>query len=224
MKHEKDTFVFAFTSHLFLSELHFSLYASIVPVYTHMFGICRSGNKETRSVQRALPCHTPPVAVPSVGRFGIRPCSLVIHYRGFLILHSSFIMMCFDVHTHHLSASPSEAIFNADSSENYPMQLRWIESVLGKDKRVIALGEAGLDKCCHVPFALQEEAFRMMGSFSEQHCLPLIIHAVKVYNELIALKKEIHPSQPWIVHGFRGKKELAQSLVRQGFYLSFGEH
>ena len=28
MKHEKDTFVFAFTSHLFLSELHFSLYAS----------------------------------------------------------------------------------------------------------------------------------------------------------------------------------------------------
>ena len=170
MKHEKDTFVFAFTSHLFLSELHFSLYASIVPVYTHMFGICRSGNKETRSVQRALPCHTPPVAVPSVGRFGIRPCSLVIHYRGFLILHSSFIMMCFDVHTHHLSACPSEAIFNADSkyiplpdeamwlsvgihpwhltSENYPMQLRWIESVLGKDKRVIALGEAGLDKCC----------------------------------------------------------------------------
>ena len=136
--------------------------------------------------------------------------------------------MCFDVHTHHLSASPSEAIFNADSkyiplpdeamwlsvgihpwyltSENYPMQLRWIESVLGKDKRVIALGEAGLD------------------TFSEQHCLPLIIHAVKVYNELIALKKEIHPSQPWIVHGFRGKKELAQSLVRQGFYLSFGEH
>ena len=64
MKHEKDTFVFAFTSHLFLSELHFSLYASIVPVYTHMFGICRSGNKETRSVQRAylairrlLRCH-----------------------------------------------------------------------------------------------------------------------------------------------------------------------
>lgn len=246
MKHEKDTFVFAFTSHLFLSELHFSLYASIVPVYTHMFGICRSGNKETRSVQRALPCHTPPVAVPSVGRFGIRPCSLVIHYRGFLILHSSFIMMCFDVHTHHLSACPSEAIFNADSkyiplpdeamwlsvgihpwyltSENYPMQLRWIESVLGKDKRVIALGEAGLDKCCHAPFSLQEEAFRMIVSLSEHYSLPLVIHAVKVYNELIALKKEIHPSQPWIVHGFRGKKELAQSLVRQGFYLSFGEH
>ena len=178
MKHEKDTFVFAFTSHLFLSELHFSLYASIVPVYTHMFGICRSGNKETRSVQRALPCHTPPVAVPSVGRFGIRPCSLVIH---------------FDVHTHHLSACPSEAIFNADSkyiplpdeamwlsvgihpwhltSENYPMQLRWIESVLGKDKRVIALGEAGLDKCCHAPFSLQEEAFRMIVSLSEHYTL-----------------------------------------------------
>lgn len=155
-------------------------------------------------------------------------------------------MMCFDVHTHHLSACPSEAIFNADSkyiplpdeamwlsvgihpwhltSENYPIQLRWIESVLGKDKRVIALGEAGLDKCCHAPFSLQEEAFRMIVSLSEHYRLPLVIHAVKAYNELIALKKEIHPSQPWIVHGFRGKKELAQSLVRRGFYLSFGEH
>ena len=110
------------------------------------------------------------------------------------------------------------------TSENYPMQLRWIESVLGKDKRVIALGEAGLDKCCHAPFSLQEEAFRMIVSLSEHYRLPLVIHAVKVYNELISLKKEIHPSQPWIVHGFRGKKELAQSLVRQGFYLSFGEH
>lgn len=31
------------------------------------------------------------------------------------------------------------------------------------------------------------------------------------------------PENAWIIHGFRGKKELAESLVRQGFYLSFGE-
>ena len=29
--------------------------------------------------------------------------------------------------------------------------------------------------------------------------------------------------QPWIIHGFRGKKEVARSLLDQGFYLSFGQ-
>ena len=28
---------------------------------------------------------------------------------------------------------------------------------------------------------------------------------------------------PWIIHGFRGKPQLAEALIRQGFYLSLGE-
>lgn len=27
---------------------------------------------------------------------------------------------------------------------------------------------------------------------------------------------------PWIIHGFRGKKQLAEQLLDRGFYLSFG--
>lgn len=215
-----------------------------MPVYPDLFRICRTSDKKAWSVQRALFGYTPFAPVSSVGRFGIRPGSLIalILYLLYLLL----LKMYFDIHTHHLSACPSEAIYNADSNymptpdeaiyisvgihpwhltdEDYPVRLQWAESMLQDDKRIIALGEAGLDKCCDTPFALQEEAFRKVISLSEQYCLPLIIHAVKAYNELIALKKEVHPSQPWIIHGFRGKKELAQSLVNQGFYLSFGEH
>ena len=29
---------------------------------------------------------------------------------------------------------------------------------------------------------------------------------------------------PWVIHGFRGSAELAKSLVRHGFFLSFGEN
>ena len=101
--------------------------------------------------------------------------------------------MYFDIHTHHLSACPSEAIYNADSNymptpdeaiyisvgihpwhftdEDYPVRLQWMESMLQDDKRIIALGEAGLDKCCDTPSALQEEAFRKVISLSEQYCL-----------------------------------------------------
>ena len=151
--------------------------------------------------------------------------------------------MLLDVHTHHLPADPGMAILNQTFDEpiipeahylslsvhpwsltitNLPHQLRWVKSHLS-DPRVIALGETGLDKLCAVPLPLQERAFRAMASISEQHRLPLILHVVKCAAEIIALKKELHPSMPWIIHGFRGKVELAQTYLRQGFYLSFGE-
>ena len=28
---------------------------------------------------------------------------------------------------------------------------------------------------------------------------------------------------PWIIHGFRGKPQLAQQLLNKGFYISLGE-
>lgn len=37
-------------------------------------------------------------------------------------------------------------------------------------------------------------------------------------------QKIVKPHIPWIIHGFRGNGELAQQLILQGFYLSFGEH
>jgi TatD DNase family protein len=51
----------------------------------------------------------------------------------------------------------------------------------------------------------------------------MIIHCVQAWQEIIALKKEIRPKVPWIIHGFRGKPELAGQLINHGFYLSFGD-
>ena len=89
---------------------------------------------------------------------------------------------------------------------------------------VIAIGEAGLDKCKGSSMNLQMTLFKRQATLSEEKSLPLIIHCVKSFNELVQLKKEIHPSQPWIIHGFRGKEALAMDCIRHGFYLSFGEH
>ena len=41
---------------------------------------------------------------------------------------------------------------------------------------------------------------------------------------MLRIKKEIKPVQTWIIHGFRGKPQLAKQLLRAGFYLSYGEH
>jgi TatD DNase family protein len=88
--------------------------------------------------------------------------------------------------------------------------------------QVLAVGEAGLDKLTNVSMKQQITVFREQMELSELVKKPLIIHSVRANNELIQLKKDIRPTQPWIIHGFRGKAALAEMLLNQGFYLSFG--
>lgn len=89
---------------------------------------------------------------------------------------------------------------------------------------VVAIGEAGLDKLAEAPLERQQEVFKASAALAESLGVFLIIHCVKAWDELIALKKELKPRMPWIIHGFRGNAALAGQLIRQGFYLSFGEH
>ena len=155
--------------------------------------------------------------------------------------------MLLDIHSHQLTDHPEHVLLSCGmqdchtpefqqahylsvslhpwylTEENLPGQLEWMAETLASDSRVIALGEAGLDKCCPVSYELQRTAFLETVRLSEQYQLPLILHIVKTSNEIIALRHETSASQPWIIHGFRGKKELAASYLRHGFYLSFGE-
>ena len=155
----------------------------------------------------------------------------------------------FDVHTHHLPENPSEVLFSCCmkdretaafrrarylsagihpwylTEEDMNRQLEWLDNLSVTDSsRLLALGEAGLDKCCPTPYVLQLAAFREVINRSEQFQLPLLIHCVKAFNELVRLRKEQTYQQVWIIHGFRGKRELATELLRHGFYLSFGKH
>lgn len=88
--------------------------------------------------------------------------------------------------------------------------------------QVKAIGECGLDNL--VPSAYQEECFVAHILLAEEVEKPLIIHCVKAVDALLSIKKNLHPSQPWIFHGFRGKPQQAEQLLKAGFYLSFGEH
>lgn len=152
--------------------------------------------------------------------------------------------MLLDIHTHRLPKVPSETLLSCSmwnmplpthtvylsagihpwyiSEADYISQIEWVKQMIAHDTRTLAIGEAGLDKRCQTSFELQQKVFLELISLAESYQFPLIIHAVKSYNELISLKKEYNPHSAWIIHGFRGKRELAQSLVGQGFYLSFG--
>src|ERR1035437_2960795 len=96
--------------------------------------------------------------------------------------------------------------------------------VWAKDKRFIAVGECGLDKNSSAGFEQQLKIFEQQIILSEKTNKALIIHCVGYFNELFALKKKWNPSQLWIIHGFRGKPELAMQALKTGCALSYGEH
>ena len=81
-----------------------------------------------------------------------------------------------------------------------------------------------MDTMCGVPMELQTEAFERHIRLSEDVRKPLIVHDVRAHPQLISLHKKWKPIMPWVIHGFRGKPQLADMLLREGFYLSFGEH
>lgn len=94
---------------------------------------------------------------------------------------------------------------------------------LARNSAVIAIGETGLDANAEASREEQAELLRHHIRLSEQTAKPLVLHMVRGWDELLRLRKEMRPSQPWIVHGFRGKPELARRLVAEGLYLSYGE-
>ncbi len=88
----------------------------------------------------------------------------------------------------------------------------------------LALGECGLDKRSETPFEVQQLVFERQLALAEKHQKPVVIHCVAAFQELIAIKKRLKISVPMIVHGFSKKQELAQQLIDNGFYLSFGKN
>jgi TatD DNase family protein len=91
-------------------------------------------------------------------------------------------------------------------------------------ENVCAIGECGTDKLkSPANEELQQEVFRAHATLAEEAGKPLIIHCVKGFDTIIALHKEISPKQAWIIHGFRGKPQQAEQLIKNGFYISFGD-
>lgn len=101
--------------------------------------------------------------------------------------------------------------------------LRFLEENARYDS-IKAIGECGLDKLVSTDWELQVKTFQSQIVISEKTGKPLLIHCVKAWDELLAIKKDFQPEQAWIVHGFRGKPQQMEQLLAHGFYLSFGLH
>lgn len=144
-----------------------------------------------------------------------------------------------DIHTHHLPQVPGKAIVNSYPEAFTPQEGGWysvgihpwrissakqqLPAELVAHPQVLAIGEAGLDRLADTPIDIQTEVFEFQARIAAEADKPLVIHLVKAVDQLLKLKQALRPSNPWIIHGFRGKPALAEEFLRHGFYLSFGE-
>ena len=148
-------------------------------------------------------------------------------------------MKLVDAHTHRLPRDPGQtALVNllpdspsADSDEDvffscgiHPRDLgRFTSDELVETLCRIpcaAVGECGLDSSLTVSLDQQEHLFRTQITLSEELNLPLVVHCVRQYYELIRIRKEMSVRQPWLIHGFRGNSEVGQALLGHGMILS----
>ena len=149
-------------------------------------------------------------------------------------------MRLIDLHTHHKDREDNLFILNCtleniEDARNISVGLHpwnidedWEQkmqqlSKLATAENVKAIGECGIDKLkSGASVETQIETLKAHIRLSEQLKKPLILHIVKGQDIIMRLHKETRPTQAWIIHGFRGKRDQAQQYISEGFYLSYG--
>ena len=92
---------------------------------------------------------------------------------------------------------------------------------LYKNKRVVAVGEIGLDY--HYDFSPRErqlEVFEAQLALANELELPVIIHDREAHEDTMKLLKKHRPKG--VVHCFSGSAEMAKEILKLGMYIGLG--
>ena len=88
--------------------------------------------------------------------------------------------------------------------------------------RLIAIGEIGLDYHWDTAFKeQQQEALREQMRWAEQYHLPVMIHSRDAAEDTLKILREF-PNVKGVMHCFSGSHEVAEQVVKMGYYLGIG--
>ncbi|MGM0439122.1 MAG: TatD family hydrolase [Patescibacteria group bacterium] len=91
---------------------------------------------------------------------------------------------------------------------------------LAKDnKKVIAIGEIGLDKKKKETFSQQKKDFKAQLKIAEELNLPVVIHSRKAHKEVLNILEDF--SVKGVVHCFTGNMTSLKKYLELGFYIGF---
>ena len=121
---------------------------------------------------------------------------------------------------------PALGLHPENVKEDWEEQLRVLKEAV--DQRMnsanplIAIGEIGLDYHWDVSFKEQQhEALREQMRWAEQWNLPVMIHSRDATEDTLNILREF-PTVKGVMHCFSGSHEVAEQVVKMGYYLGIG--
>lgn len=147
-----------------------------------------------------------------------------------------------DIHTHHPAPQPEALVcvtpenFNPMEGQLYSVGIHPWDTINDisdatwkaleeacRHPQVRAVGECGIDLVKGGPLFKQMQVMKRQIDLSEELQKPLVIHNVHAHDIIIGMKKDMKPTQNWLVHGFRGKPTVAGMLTDAGIWISFND-
>jgi len=89
-------------------------------------------------------------------------------------------------------------------------------------ERMVALGEIGLDRTVDIPIEKQQEVFKAQLDIAQKHQLPVVIHCVKAYSDILTTISR-YRGLTYIFHGFYANEIILNDLLKYKSYFSMGQ-
>jgi TatD DNase family protein len=93
---------------------------------------------------------------------------------------------------------------------------------IAQEPEVVAWGEIGLDyHYDNSPRQIQQAVFRKQLELAACSDLPVIVHTREAEDDTLGILGELWRGRPGVMHCFSGSRELAESSLEAGFFISF---
>lgn len=104
-------------------------------------------------------------------------------------------------------------------NENSLAELEKIRQ-LARHKKVVAIGEIGLDYYWDIPKDLQKTVFEQQLIMANELSMPVNIHDREAHGDTMDFLRKYRPKG--ILHCFSGSVEMAREIVKLGMYIGMG--
>ena len=136
-----------------------------------------------------------------------------------------------------VASSVSSAQKNSEHSKKYPFvfssagvhpidcvnesadYVKKLKELFESNKKIIALGEIGLDYHYDTPKDLQKKFFEQQLQLARELDKPVILHSREATADMLEILKEYRPKG--VVHCFSGSVETAKTVLDLGLYIGF---
>lgn len=91
---------------------------------------------------------------------------------------------------------------------------------LSKHKKVVAIGEIGLDYYYDIPKDIQLKVFEEQLILANELSMPVCVHDREAHGDTLSLLQRYKPKG--VVHCFSGSREMAREVIKLGMYIGIG--